>query len=373
MGKLGETEGRKRRLERWALQSAAREIVNRERVSWCFRRVAFDWALMRPFKDVRLMFSQAVKRAHYKNLMVCGSVWMCPICAAKITERRRADLGNAIARTALRPVLVTFTLSHNRKDKLKDVLKVLTKSYNQTRAGRPWELFKARSNIVGSVRALEVTHGANGWHPHLHVLFFVRGDANAAALKSFFWERWNHFLTRNNGSAMYEHGVDVRLAREDVADYIAKFGHEPLKAVTRWGVEHELTKSPAKLSRGDAGRSPLQLLADYTGGDKQAGALWKEYALTFKGQRQLVWSKGLRAMLGLGTEKSDAAIAKETREDAILLASLPLDVWRVVLGNDARGELLEVAHSGNADNVCQFLERLGVRELNKIAGAIATA
>lgn len=366
-------DGRKRRLERWALQSAARELLPSERVAWCFRRVGFDWVAMRPFRDVRLMYSQAIHRSHYKNLMVCGRLWQCPICSAKISERRRADLSVALDRTDLRAVMVTFTLSHTRSDKLKTVLNVLTKSYTQTKEGRPWETFKRKANIVGSVRALEVTHGANGWHPHLHVLYFIRGKINADELKSFFWERWHHALMRNKGTAMFEHGIDVRLAREDVAEYVAKFGHEPLKASQRWGVEHELTKSPAKLSRGDAGRSPLQLLADYAGGDKQAGAIWIEYARTFKGQRQLVWSKGLRAMLGLGTEKSDAEIAKENREDAILLAALPLEVWRVVLGNDARGELLEIAHSGNADEVWTFLYRLGVRDSGQIAGVIAQA
>lgn len=356
---------RKRSLERWALQSAARDLVGTERVAWCFRRIGFDWLTMRRFRDVRLMFSPSVHRAHYKNLMVCGSVWMCPICAAKISERRRSDLSSAIARTELNPVLVTFTLSHNRDDKLKNVVRDLTKSYANVREGKAWETFKRRENIVGSVRALEVTHGANGWHPHLHILYFVRGEVGEERIKKFFWDRWHRSLLRNKRTATSAHGIDVRVARDDVGDYVTKFGHEPIK--TRWGVEHELTKSPAKIARA-GGRSPLQLLADYAAGDKQAGALWKEYALTFKGQRQLVWSKGLRSLLGLGTEKSDAEIAKETREDAVLLAALGLDVWRVVLGNDARGELLEVAHSGNADAVWQFLATLGVRDARRDAG-----
>lgn len=361
---MDESNGRKRRLERWALQSAARELVERERVSWCFRRVGFDWLTMQQFRDVRLMFSPAVHRAHYKNLMVCGSVWMCPICAAKISERRRSDLSVAIARTELNPVLVTFTLSHNRDDKLKSVVRDLTKSYANVREGKAWETFKQRENIIGSVRALEVTHGANGWHPHLHILYFVRGEVGEERIKQFFWERWHRSLMRNDRTATSEHGIDVRVAADDVGDYVTKFGHEPIK--TSWGLEHELTKSPAKIARGAGGRSPLQLLADYAGGDKQAGALWKDYALTFKGQRQLVWSKGLRSLLGLGTEKSDAEIAREQREDATLLAALGLDVWRVVLGNDARGELLEVAHSGNVDEVWKFLGTLGVRDARRV-------
>lgn len=71
-------------------------------------------------------------------------------------------------------------------------------------------------------------------------------------------------------------------------------------------------------------------------------------------------------MLGLGQDKSDDEIAKEEREDAILLAALPLKVWRVVLGNDARGELLEIAHDGDADKVWNFLDELGaLRDFDK--------
>ena len=34
--------------------------------------------------------------AHYSGLQTCGSVWSCPICAAKITERRRLEVQDAI-------------------------------------------------------------------------------------------------------------------------------------------------------------------------------------------------------------------------------------------------------------------------------------
>jgi len=285
------------------------------------------------------------------------------------------DLSNAITRhPELHPVLVTFTLSHTRQDKLKDVLGVLTDSYRKVRSGKGWELFERGFQIVGGVRALEVTHGANGWHPHLHVLLFCRVRPDADAIKQTLWARWHHALERNHSTAMFEHGVDVQIAFGDVADYVSKFGHEPLKDSKRWGLEHELTKSPTKLARGDRGRTPLQLLADYAGGDKQAGAIWKEYAVTFKGQRQLVWSKRLRAMLKLGQEKSDDEIAKETREDAVLLARLTLGMWRVVLGNDARGELLEIAHAGDAGKVFEFLQSIGAGdrvEFERLAAAMS--
>ena len=362
----------KKRLVRWALQAAARSLLAGARVEgsdlflakrleWCMSRVSFG------HRAPDIWQSPSVMRAHYKHLMVCGSVWTCPICAAKISERRRVELSKAIESRKFEVVMVTFTFSHTRQDKLPVSLNILKKSYARVVSGKRWDKFKRANNFVGSVRALEVTHGANGWHPHLHVLFFVQGKIDREAVRSFFWERWHHELENNNAVALESHGVDVQLSDSQIADYVSKWGHEPIKETLDkfkrgegWGVAHEIAKQPAKLSRGDKGRSPLQLLADYMNGDKQAGALWVEYVRAFRGQRQLVWSDKFREkFLKLGAEKSDEEIAKASEQDAVLLYSLTLDQWRIVLGNDARGELLEVAHSGNVQEVERFLYRLG--------------
>jgi hypothetical protein len=90
--------------------------------------------------------------------------------------------------------------------------------------------------------------------------------------------------------------------------------------------------------------------------------LWLQYAVNFKGERQLRWSSGLRARLGLEKEKSDEEIAIEQEEVAIILSSLSTGAWRIVLANDARGELLEVASRGDPAQVEAFLVQLGAGE-----------
>jgi hypothetical protein len=135
---------------------------------------------------------------------------------------------------------------------------------------------------------------------------------------------------------------------------VAKFGREPT-----WTESHELTKAPAKKGRA-GGRTPTQLLADYAAGDKEAGLLWRVYALLFAGKKQLVWSRGLRDLLGLNEEKSDEEVATEQSEIALLLAHLENEQWRAVIGNDARGELQAVADSGDVHQVVNFLADLGI-------------
>ena len=72
------------------------------------------------------------------------------------------------------------------------------------------------------------------------------------------------------------------------------------------------------------------------------------------------WSSGLRERLGLTKEKSDEEIAIEQEEIAVVLSSLTTGAWRIVLANDARGELLEVAAGGDPAQVEAFLVQLGV-------------
>ena len=104
-----------------------------------------------------------------------------------------------------------------------------------------------------------------------------------------------------------------------------------------------------------------QLLLDYCQGDKMAGQLWQEYARVLKGRKQLVWSHGLRKLLGLGIDQSDLEIAKRIEQDAILLACLTLRDWRIVRDNDCRGELLEVASSGYVAQLQAFLLSIGAK------------
>lgn len=80
------------------------------------------------------------------------------------------------------------------------------------------------------------------------------------------------------------------------------------------------------------------------------------YARWFKGKHQLVWSAGLRSLLlGNPNEQSDIELAEEIEEDIVILGKLSREQWAVVLRNDARGRLLEVARTGDWQSVVDFL------------------
>ena len=330
------------RLTRWQRQNVARELLPGERVCSCMRHMLGN--------SVDVMYSGHVGSAHYKGLMTCGSVWVCPVCAAKITERRRQELSQALEGGEYHLVLATFTFQHSRADGLRELRDYLNDAYRRVIRGAPWQRVRARYGLVGYVGAQEITHGANGWHPHKHVLYICDRELSASevdAFQSWVSARFERFLAKMGRYASSIHGVQVQAGGDALARYVSK-----------WGLVEELTKSPVKSGKG--GRSPFELLDAFAAGDVQAGALFREYAEAMKGSKQLTWSDGLRELLAAGEELSDLELAKLEEEEAEVLVSLTRDQWRVICRERKRGLLLEVASSGRREWVWAFLAGLGL-------------
>ena len=350
---------------RYDLQDAARRILPRERVALCGRLVV-------PGKDaVQIWYDPEHERAHFGQLVTCGSIWHCPVCAAKIAERRRLEVAAAVAAWRSRGglvVLVTFTLAHNLGENLQTVLGRLKAARERSLSGRAAVHFKVAHGVVGSIRALEITYGVNGWHPHLHVLMFLDPEINRSVADTDYFVRdikatWSAAVEKEGGYSTWVHGCDVQITSGEpkadsdrVSDYITKLG-------SQWDETYELTKSNAKMGKR-AGRSPMQLLSDANKGDDKAARLWLQYACVMKGERFLYWSRRLRKMLGLNKERSEEELAEEKVSTAVLVVKLALPAWRCVLSNAARPDLLAAAAAGGYDAVVNLLAALGVGDLD---------
>jgi hypothetical protein len=337
-------------VEKYYLQSLARELLAYDhRINVCF-------SCLSPHSNAVDVYKHPEgKRAYYDGLMVCGMIWVCAVCAARITEERRQELTRALGIVEYSPYLVTYTLRHNRKDALAPMLDGMLEALRKMKSGKAWQWLKDEYSWLGSIRALEVTHGDNGWHPHMHELVILEKGISKSqqnGLLSDLRRKWRASLLRSGFSADWAHGVDLRATSEDVQDYVAKFGHQPI--VQNWGIEHEIAKQPVKKGRS-GGRTPAQLLSDYGMGDIQAGRLWRLYAEAFTGKKQLVWSKGLRDMLRIGQEATDEEIAATVPSEAIFLARLNPDEWRAVIRADLRAEVLDAASNLDAADFKRWL------------------
>ncbi len=335
---------------RFKLQEGAAQLVPHERVSRCCR-----W-LRGGETAVEVLHSAAEERAYYSRLEVCGSVWLCPVCSAKVAEVRRKELRQGVEVVALGGGTVlhlTFTVRHTLGDNLDQLLERFSRAYSRMMGHRTYRtLIKPTYGIMGAVRGLEVTHGAHGWHPHYHVLLFLGSPLDAARLALLDAEiraLWVSSAAHEKLS-MTRAGLTVQGAQH-AAGYVAK-----------WGAEEELTKSHLKSGRGESS-SPWDLLRRFLDGDGRAGHLWREYAAVFKGRRQLVWSPGLRALLGLEDETPDAAAAALVATDAKHLGWVAFSDWMLVLRWRLRAQLLNLAAAGDWSVVADFLGELRARRL----------
>jgi hypothetical protein len=334
---LGSYDPRAARLERFSLQSVVRDVMPNTRTTGClrFRR---SGAL-----GVSIWRNAEYKSAHYQGLQVCGSVWQCPVCSAKISERRRIELAAAIAMHKAKGgevLLLTLTNKHDRRDDLKALLdgqaQALRRFMRGTKAAKGWF---DRLGSIGTIRAMEVTHGdANGWHPHYHVLVFVQAKLDLVKFALEGAKVWQD-CCRLAGLAIpsIERGLTLQ-----GGDYAARY-------VGKWGLEQEMTKGHQKKARA-GGATPFDLLRRVlaNSADRRSAVLFVEFATVFKGRRQLVWSKGLKALFAI-EEQSDEALSEGITEGAELWARLSIVEWRAVLrlegqgGHALRGQLLELA------------------------------
>ena len=104
-----------RRVERYALQAVARDILPKSRTALCLR------TRIKGGEGVGVWKCECSGTAHYSGLIVCGSVWTCPVCGAKISEKRRGELNAAIEQHKSRGgdvLLLTLTTPHARGDDL---------------------------------------------------------------------------------------------------------------------------------------------------------------------------------------------------------------------------------------------------------------
>lgn len=353
-------------IQRFILQSVVRKLLPKSRTNNCLRvRAKHKPVWARDFIDqtIKVWKSKEHKKAFFSGLQTCGSVWQCPVCAPKIAERRRAEIIAVMAahKAAGGCVnMLTLTCPHQRSDNLKLLLVKQAKALNSFWNDRQTKAIFVEMGVTGQIRALEVTHGRksahnNGWHPHYHVLLFAGVGVDLArfdAVNMKDWQvrlylRWaNACKLAGLGEPSYAHGLKL----DD--------GSKAAQYVSKWGLEDEMTKGHTKKGKA-GGETPFDLLralvVDST--DKQAAALFIEFAETFKGKRQLYWSPGLKKRYAID-EKTDEQLADEKDDTAVVLGAITIDQWRDILADDGRGVVLNLASSQDWRAVSDYLESI---------------
>jgi hypothetical protein len=115
------------------------------------------------------------ERARVLGTHACGSVWECPVCHGRVSASRALEVTEFAREARARGFelrMETLTLRHAWSHELEDTAAVCADAYRAVLQSRAVRELRRRERWH-MVRALEVTHGANGWHPHLHVLIAI--------------------------------------------------------------------------------------------------------------------------------------------------------------------------------------------------------
>jgi len=344
-----ETDQQARRWNKYDVQDYMAEILPNDRVSWCLkhRQIGSD--------QIEITYDQQRHSAFYGNLLTCGSVWTCPVCAARITEYRRRELTSAIEqwRGAGGGVfMAAFTFQHTVEDEIKSLRHELSGAYRRMTSRKDYSRIRRQYGIVGSVASLEVTFSfRNGWHPHRHVLFFTEKavtDQDVFNMQASFSALWRGVLVKTGRFSHDQAGVVLSNGDDQAGDYVCK-----------WSMAHEMTKSPVKGGR-DGGLSPFEMAEQWqVTGDQRYARLIRDYSRAFYRSKQLTYTPGLKARLGI-LDKSDQQIVAEQQAGAVIMAELDKSSWQRVYIRRWRGIILKAASTGDQSELAAVLDKLGV-------------
>ncbi|MEN8425050.1 protein rep [Acinetobacter junii] len=350
------------RVHDYLLQDQSSFLLPKERVRKC-RRYRIDKT-----KTRTVMYNEAREKAHYGNVQICGSIWSCPVCAKQITQQRRLELKEGIDRwkTAFNGsvYLLTLTFSHSPDQSLKSNLEGLKKAmkrfYETTRVQ---SIFK-HLGVAHKIKGFEVTYGLNGWHPHHHVLLLASyHNLKFKDYRSELSELWIKACVRSGlNSPSMQHGLDIRN------------GFYADQYVSKWGLEDELTKGHIKKGK-NGGLTPFDLLNlsidDFEVFGKKPSKLFQEFAISVKGSRQLVWSRGLKNLLQIA-DKTDQELAEETDKQSITLQPVEDLIFYLLCSYKKRHEYLE-AIASDYENGCfgnglanKILDEILQLEINRL-------
>ena len=300
--------------------------------------------------------------AQPSNMATCGSVWGCTACAGKIRASRAAEIDHltkAHLATGGHATMLTFTLPHTPTDTLAVLLVAVMAAWARMVSGSVYsETIRDRYGIIGFIRALEVTYGRNGWHPHLHVLVFHTKQLwhDDGTLDDFQWtfaERWARFIAQSlDREINYQYGVDATPVRDTagVGVYVSK-------------IHFELARSDLKTKNhpGRTSRTPWQLALDGDEtGDAHDLARWKEFVRATKGRRMLGISPELRRRYGRHetADQTDTELAAEA-QDGQIVATIDRRVWLAARRHRARALIAAALVAYEANGLHAMVNELG--------------
>lgn len=307
----------------------------------------------------------------FGGIETCSSVWSCPVCSARIGMGRREELVKLVEwakKEGLHVSFLTLTQRHQFGEPLKDLWVRLSKAWSNMLQLASFRRFQAQFGWRGQVRAVEVTHGASGWHVHAHFLILTEQPLSGLvevyhrrrliheSVRHFIGSRWESRISKYGGEVDASVGVDIREVsggtEHIVAQYVGKGGSD---------IGLEMAMGAHKKGR-KTNRTPFQILADLTDSPTPADEkLWREWEDASHGKNHLKWSNGLKKAAGV-IEMTDEEVA-EQGDDRQTHGFITRADYHNLLQSGLIPLLLETIENGHTDihNIIGSAERREIR------------
>ena len=310
-------------------------------------------------------------RAVIQGTRHCKRVWLCPVCASIIRHGRAREIEAALTRhlnSGGGALFITSTMPHDFGDALEPLVGAINGAHTAMTHGRGWSERgsgdRDRYGVLGTIKAVEVTHGCNGWHPHLHSLMCTCRELSSMEVRDFSLSMFDRYAASIERSGYRRPSPEVGLvvagvSSNGVAGYVAKVDDGG-------SIGSELSRIDLKRAAASH-RTPFELLQFAVNDDFQAVELWHEFERSIGGVNSLRWSPGLRDRLGVAPCSDDELMRNaEVIDRSKGLVLLDRWEWWHVRSRGLEGVLLDVMEESGVDGVVSLLAAL-VGESRRVA------
>lgn len=333
-------------------------------------------------------------RAYYSNLIQCSAVHTCITCNNRIMSKRSKEIAQAYdyftsSLHGFVPML-TLTIPHKRGGSLERQLELINQAYKRLMDDRimrqVWELV----GKVGAIKGVEYTYGKNGHHNHIHSLMFLENSHHDIKLPIARWttpkrKGMLRLLNDKQEQDYIDKGLQSKIDYMNFDDFIAFYwvklcrdvglgmaslengaviteGDNVKSYIAKHKSAQEITNSRDKKAR-HGNRNQWELLLDYENGDKQAGAIFKEYAQAFSGGKLLRWSNGLKKLLLIEEVEDEEVQAEDESTESEVLQEITMDIWNIVKRYKLQARLLSAVENDYINNTHEYSKE--IREMIK--------
>lgn len=283
--------------------------------------------------------------ARFHGTTTCRNPWFCPVCAPKVMAARSTDIACAI--DALKTwhhqsaCMITLTIPHTKDMSCKDTFNILqtawrkftrennanylskyklkstgeVKYYKKDRGA--YANFKCDLQIVHHIKTWEFTYGDNGFHPHMHILYWVP-DKLFNKIKDYeekLLDKWWYEIKKETLRYYAAKGVDTTKIEKHFDDnhkypkdghrslYISKDNQGNIRKVTSshylagWQSDIEMSRGMEykKAGHGIEGHYAMHQILQKAIDEPDKADFWfhlyLDYMCTVQGRRRMEFSK----------------------------------------------------------------------------------